>query len=215
MSQYWLEFVTLASVHLIAVASPGPDFAVVVKNSIRHGRSVALATSIGIGVGILLHVSYSLLGISLLIKTTPWVYSAFSYCAAAYLAWLALGALRSKPQPSQMPDTQNDKEQTYIPLSLSKGFWMGFLTNGLNPKATLFFMSVFTVVISINTPMHIQIVYGVYLSLATGAWFCFLSYLLSTSKVASFIGSKGYWLDRMMGVMLLLLAVNLLIYEPV
>ena len=46
-SQYWLEFLTIASVHLLAVASPGPDFAVVLKHSISYGRRAAMYTSVG------------------------------------------------------------------------------------------------------------------------------------------------------------------------
>ncbi|MBT0586332.1 LysE family translocator [Alteromonas oceanisediminis] len=209
---YWLEFLTIASIHLLAVVSPGPDFAIVVKHSIRYGRQVAFATSIGIGCGILLHIAYSLLGISLVIKTTPWLYSIFSYVAAAYLLWLAWGALRAKPSDSAPSSKLNNITQ--VTMSLRKGFWIGFLTNGLNPKATLFFMSVFTVVISIQTPIAVQALYGIYLSIATGAWFCLLSFLLSTSRIAGFIGTKGYLLDRAMGVLLVILAANLVLFQP-
>ena len=69
--QYWVEFLTIASVHLLAVASPGPDFAIVLKHSISFGRRAAIVTSIGVGFAILIHVAYSLLGIGILIKTTP------------------------------------------------------------------------------------------------------------------------------------------------
>ncbi len=213
LSAYWLEFITIASVHLVAVASPGPDFAVVVKNSVRYGRRLAYATSIGIGAGISLHVAYSLLGLSLIIKTTPWIYATFSYLAAAYLLWLAWGAIRA--QPSDMSKPEQQESAATKPISWLKAFWIGFLTNGLNPKATLFFMSVFTVVISAHTPLAVQVVYGIYLCFATAAWFCLLSFLLGTSKVLSFIGAKGYLLDRTMGVMLIVLAINLVMFQPV
>lgn len=213
ISAYWLEFITIASVHLVAVASPGPDFAVVVKNSVRYGRRLAYATSIGIGAGISLHVAYSLLGLSLIIKTTPWIYAMFSYLAAAYLIWLAWGAVRA--QPGGITTDSSDGKSTDVSISWVKAFWIGFLTNGLNPKATLFFMSVFTVVISSQTPFSVQLMYGVYLCMATAAWFCLLSFLLGTSRVLAFIGEKGYLLDRTMGVMLIVLAVNLLMFQPV
>ena len=218
LETYWLEFITIASIHLLAVISPGPDFAVVVKHSVRYGKEISYATSIGIGVGILLHVGYSLLGISLIIKTTPWLYDIFSYIAAAYLVWLAWGAIRSQPpQASESSNEVNDIQdikQNEPSISWRKGFWIGFLTNGLNPKATLFFMSVFTVVISVSTPLSVQIVYGLYLAIATGIWFCLLSFLLTTSRVAGFIGDKSYLLDRLMGVLLVVLAFNLIVFRP-
>lgn len=203
---YLSEFITIALVHLVAVASPGPDFAIVVRNSVSYGRRIAMYTSVGIGLGILLHVAYSLIGLSVVIKTTPWLYSAISYLSAAYLLYLAWGALRAGPSDSAATVASGNNANT---ITARKALMSGFLTNGLNPKATLFFLSLFTAIIDINTPFTVKAVYGLYLAFATGVWFCFLSYLLSTSRVAKLIGDKGYWLDRLMGVVLVALAVRL------
>ena len=206
--QYMNEFLTIALVHLVAVASPGPDFAVVVRNSVAYGRRIAMYTSIGIGLAILLHVAYSLVGLSVVIATTPWLFTTFSYAAPAYLLYLAFGALRSGPVKQ---DQAVNAEKKTSHISAKRAVWMGFLTNGLNPKATLFFLSLFTAIISIDTPFTVKLGYGIYLAIATGLWFCFLSYLLSTSKVAELIGKKGYWLDRAMGVLLVGLAAKLVL----
>lgn len=206
LSLYWGEFLTIAGVHLLAVASPGPDFAIVLKHSISYGRRIAMITSVGVGAAILLHVTYSLLGIGLLLKTNPLVYTIFSYVAAAYLVYIAIGALKSKA-----PDTTAPVSANVIQSSISdkKAFAVGFLTNGLNPKATLFFLSVFAVAVSADTPSNVKLVYGLYLAVATGVWFCFLSYLLSTRKVRAFIRQYSHWFDRIMGGVLLLLAAKL------
>lgn len=156
----------------------------------------------------LVHVAYSLVGLSVVIATTPWLFTTFSYAAAAYLLYLAFGALRSGPV-KQEQDVNAEKKISQI--SAKRAVWMGFLTNGLNPKATLFFLSLFTAIISIDTPFSVKLGYGFYLAFATGLWFCFLSYLLSTSKVAELIGKKGYWLDRAMGVLLVGLAAKLVL----
>ncbi|WP_198556541.1 LysE family translocator [Paraglaciecola sp. MB-3u-78] len=206
VQQYWVEFLTIASVHLLAVASPGPDFAIVLKHSISFGRRAAIITSIGVGVGILIHVGYSLLGIGILIKTTPVLFQVFSYVAAAYLLYLGWGAIRS-PAPKHLNNVELEK--TVQIISDNKAFMVGFLTNGLNPKATLFFLSVFAVAVSPDTPNVIKLGYGLYLAVATGIWFCVLSLFLSSKKVTLFIGKKGYWFDRVMGVVLILLAIKL------
>jgi RhtB (resistance to homoserine/threonine) family protein len=207
VEQYWLEFLTIASVHLLAVASPGPDFAIVLKHSISFGRRAAIITSIGVGVGILIHVAYSLLGIGILIKTTPMLFQVFSYAGAAYLLYLGFGALRS-PAPNNF-DNVEVKNVVQL-ISDNKAFMVGFLTNGLNPKATLFFLSVFAVAVSPDTPDVIKLGYGLYLAIATGVWFCVLSLFLSSQKVTQFMGEKSYWFDRLMGVVLILLAIKLL-----
>ena len=206
VQQYWLEFLTIASVHLLAVASPGPDFAIVLKHSISFGRRAAIITSIGVGAAILIHVTYSLLGIGILIKTTPVLFQIFSYVAAAYLLYLGWGAIRS-PAPNSIDNVKVEKVAQLI--SDKKAFAVGFLTNGLNPKATLFFLSVFAVAVTPDTPNLIKLGYGLYLAVATGVWFCVLSLFLSSKKVTQFIGKKGYWFDRVMGIVLILLAIKL------
>jgi threonine/homoserine/homoserine lactone efflux protein len=206
VEQYWVEFLTIASVHLLAVASPGPDFAIVLKHSISFGRRAAIITSIGVGAAILIHVAYSLLGIGILIKTTPVLFQVFSYVAAAYLLYLGWGAIRS-PAPKTLNNVKVEKVIQLI--SDKKAFVVGFLTNGLNPKATLFFLSVFAVAVSPDTPNVIKLAYGLYLAIATGIWFCVLSLFLSSTSATQFIGEKGYWFDRMMGGVLILLAIKL------
>lgn len=205
---YWVEFATIAAVHLLAVASPGPDFAVVMKHSISYGRRAAMYTSVGIGAGILVHVAYSLLGIGILIKTTPWLFNLLTYAAAAYLLYLGYGAIRSSA-PKLVNDPLEKNENSL--LTDRKAFLIGLVTNGINPKATLFFLSVFAVAVSAQTPNSIKMVYGGYLALATGLWFCFLSYFLSSQKVRTFLQSKGFWFDRLMGAVLILLALKLII----
>lgn len=205
LQQYQLEFYTIALIHLLAVASPGPDFAIVLRHSIRFGRRTAVITSIGIGLAILLHVSYSLLGIGLLIKTTPWIFKTLSYLAAAYLGWIGIAAIRSSA--GSYAEQNNHRQHQ---LSDKKAFIQGFLTNGLNPKATLFFLSLFAVVISAQTPTNIKVFYGFYLAIATGLWFSLLSCLLSYTKIRQFIGRNGHWFDRIMGVLLIGLAIQLI-----
>lgn len=209
LQHYWVEFLTIATVHLLAVASPGPDFAVVLKHSITFGRRAAIVTSIGIGAAILVHVAYSLLGIGILIQTTPWLFTAFSYAAAAYLVYLGYGALKSQPNTSADLEVTSASSAQSAAISDKKAFWVGFLTNGLNPKATLFFLSLFAVIISTQTPNSVRLVYGIYLAVATGIWFCFLSYFLSTQKVREFIQKQSHWFDRIMGLVLILLALKL------
>ena len=205
----WLEFVAIASVHFLAVASPGPDFAVVLKHSIAYGRRAAILTSIGIGLGILLHVSYSLLGIGILIKTTPWLYTGLTLAAAAYLFYIGFQAIRSKP-PSTMSEDSNQEEGATT-ISDKKAFLVGFVTNGLNPKATLFFLSLFVLVIAPETPTTIKVGYGLYLSFATGLWFCCLSYFLGSKNVRQNLRKNGYWFDRAMGLVLIFLAISLVL----
>ena len=198
------------------MASPGPDFAVVLKHSLSYGRRPAIFTSIGIGLGILLHVGYSLLGIGLLIKTTPWLFDLLSYAAAAYLLYLGVGALGSQKPPSNPAITLAKATEVIAPnqhLSDRRALGVGLLTNGLNPKATLFFVSLFAVVVSPATPLLMQMLYGLYLTLATMAWFCLLSYVLSSARARAYVHTKGYVFDRIMGLALIALAIQVVLSD--
>lgn len=204
---YWTEFFTVALVHLLAVASPGPDFAVVVRESVSQGRRAGLLTAWGVGVGILVHVAYSLLGIGLIVSQSIVAFNVLKYLAAAYLVWIGIKALRAKPDPEGL----KIKTAATDEISAWKSFSIGFITNGLNPKATLFFLSLFTLVISHETPLWVQGGYGLYLALATGAWFTMVALLFSQQRVRAGFARMGHWFDRVMGAVLVGLGVQLVL----
>jgi len=200
---------TIMVVHLLAVASPGPDFAVVVKQSITHGRTTALWTSLGVGTGILLHVLYSLLGIGVIVSQSLLAFTVMKFLGAAYLILIGWKALRTKPAGA----VASVKSQAARP-SAGRAYWMGFLTNGFNPKATLFFLSLFTVVIAADTPLMVQAAYGMYMAFATALWFCLISFLFSSDRVRRQFSRIGHWFERMMGAALLGLGLKLLATAP-
>lgn len=206
---YWSEFAAVALIHLLAVASPGPDFAIVVRESVAHGRRAGVLTALGVGTGILLHVAYSLLGIGLIVSQSIVLFNALKWLAAAYLVYIGIKALRARPADPDSPER-----------SLAEGvrsrrgaFVTGFVTNGLNPKATLFFLSLFTVVINPHTPLPVQAGYGLYLALATATWFCLVAWLFSQQRVRAGFARLGHWFDRAMGVVLVGIGVKLALTE--
>ena len=206
---YWAEFLTVALIHLLAVASPGPDFAVVVRESVAHGRRAGTYTAMGVGTAIFLHVGYSLLGIGLIVSQSIVLFNALKWAAAAYLLYIGFKALRAKPaSASDAPVNVAAGERT------ARGaFTSGFITNGLNPKATLFFLSLFTVVINPHTPLWVQAGYGVYLAVATGLWFCLVARLFSQERVRAGFARMGHWFDRAMGGVLVALGLKLAFTE--
>jgi len=199
------QFVVLAAAHFFAVASPGPDFAVVIKQSINLGRRNAIYTSIGVGSAILVHVAYSALGIAILLQQSPWLFAALKYLCAGYLVYIGIKSLRAKPS--------NDDGAIEVVVdaaseTFTRSFKLGFITNVLNPKATLFFLSIFSVVVAASTPNLWLGAYALYLSLATAAWFCLVSMIFSQQGVRRKFLALGHYFDRLMGVILILLALN-------
>lgn len=216
MASYWAEFCTLALAHLLAVASPGPDFAIVLKQSLRHGRRAALWTSVGIGTAILLHVGYSLLGLGLLVRSSPNLLNVLTFVGAAYIAWLGVQGLRARPASDvdgwgaagdgRGPNTTKRSGSDPAPAS---AFAVGFLTNALNPKAALFFISLFMIGVSPVTSKLVQVAYGLWLALATVAWFSLVSVFFAQARVRDRFLRQGHWIDRGLGVVFIALAVSL------
>ncbi len=206
---YWIEFMTVALVHLLAVASPGPDFAVVVRESVTQGRRVGSWTALGVGCGIFVHVAYSLLGIGLIVSQSIVLFNLFKWLAAGYLLYLGWRALRARPMNLDVTDETHARAGR----SAWQAFAVGFVTNGLNPKATLFFLSLFTVVISPDTPLLVQAGYGVYLAGATALWFLLVAWLFSRGRVRAGFARMGHWFDRLTGAVLIGLGVRLAVSE--
>ncbi len=207
--EYLAEFLTVVLVHLLAVASPGPDFAMVLRQSLVAGRQAALWTSVGIGCGILVHVAYTLLGLGLIISQSVQLFNLIKLVGAGYLLYVGWRSLLAKAD-STVPVTDPGQRVTYPPL---RALRIGFLTNALNPKATLFFLSLFSVIISPSTPALVQLGYGLYMALATGAWFCALSLVLTQQRVRRGFQRFGHWVERLMGGVLIGLGIKLALAE--
>lgn len=205
MHDYWLEFSKVALAHALAVASPGPDFAIVLKQSLTHGRRTAIWTSVGVGTGISLHVGYSLLGLGLLIKSSAVWFDVVKYSGTAYIAWLGVQSLRAKPRQL----AASAAEDAPPPPSTHGAFATGFLTNALNPKVTLFFLSLFVLVVNPATPKLVQAGYGLWMVGATMAWFILVSVFFTREAVRRSFLRHGHWIDRALGVVFLAFAARL------
>lgn len=204
---YLPEFLAVALIHLLAVISPGPDFAVIIRQSLRYGRSIAIATAVGIGLGLSVHIIYSLLGVSALLHTLPWLLTVAKVVGGLYL--LYLGVLFIKSQPKQaLSLTQNQQEPA---TNGYKAFGLGFLTNATNPKATLFFLSLFTTIINPHTPLLIQAAYGLWMVIITALWFSLVSIIFTHSKIRQKFLAIAHWIERVTGAILLILASLLII----
>ena len=200
-------FLTVALLHFFAVASPGPDFVLVSQQSFRYGRMVAIWTSGGIALGILFHVAISLTGLSLLLQSQPDLFWYLKLAASLYIGYLGFASLISK-DPVNLQKNSIGQEDRYI-----KSISTGFLTNVLNPKAFIFFITVFTLVINEDTGLFIKGLLGMYMSLATFIWFSFVSILLTNQKATERFKKAIPWLEKITGLFLIVLAIQIILRE--
>ncbi|KKW39994.1 MAG: Lysine exporter protein LysE/YggA [Candidatus Peribacteria bacterium GW2011_GWC2_54_8] len=196
-------FLTIAVIHFLAVVSPGPDFAIVTRNSLSYSRRDGVATAAGCGLGILVHVSYSLLGIGFLISRSILLFTIIKYIGAAYLIYIGWKALVSKSEEVSALCARKLR-----PITLRQAFCNGFLTNVLNPKATLFMLALFTQVIEPSTPVAVQAFYGIYMGVATFVWFSFVASVFSLRAIRQCLGGIQSGIERAMGAVLIALGLK-------
>jgi len=205
LNNYPSEFAALAITHFLAAVAPGPDFAITISQTVRHGRKVGVITALGIGAGISIHVLYTLLGVGTLMHTSPDLLHWAKAIGACYLIYLGWALIRSKARIATDIDTAAAE-------SAGRGaFITGFLTNALNPKATLFFLAIFTTLISASTPKGLQIFYGIWMCAVNAIWFALVSILFSQPTVRLAFLRCGHWFERAMGVLLIGFAIRLLL----
>ena len=197
-------FLTVAFVHLLAVASPGPDFAIVVKQSVTQSRKIVLWTAFGVALGILVHVAYSLLGIGFIISQSIVLFTTIKLLGAVYLLFVGWKALMAKRPYQSLGSTDTPRQQ----MSAWNAVKVGFLCNALNPKATLFFVALFTQVIDPTTPTALQLFYGLYMSFATFVWFSMLGSVLTMQIIRRHIDVFHLWAERVMGAVLIVLGLK-------
>jgi len=201
-----LEFVTIAMAHAIAVASPGPDFALVLKTSLAKGHRAGAIAALGIASGISLHMFYCIVGLELIQSYFQSYFIYASYLGASVLIYLGLNSLYvcTYGQGTKMPEAEENLKSRNI-------FFIGFLTNGMNVKATIFFISLFAIVIDIHTPTYVLIFYGIYLVIATFIWFYFLSYFLTRDHLRSAFRRHERRINLALGIVFIFFGLQFLI----
>ncbi|MFW0823954.1 LysE family transporter [Cronobacter dublinensis] len=193
----------VATIAALGMLSPGPDFFLVIKNAARYPRSAAMMTAAGVIAGVITHMTYCVAGIAVVITTTPWLFGALKYVGAAYLAWLGVNALLARGTTSLALDGVAQES-----TSLKKAFLQGYLCNLLNPKATLFFLAMFTQVLNVNSGMMEKLWYAGIIVALTLIWWPLLVWLIQSAPVRRGLTKAQKVIDKLLGGMLLALGIK-------
>ncbi len=208
MQGYWTELLTLMAVFGLAVLSPGPDFVVAVRNALSYGRRAGLWTALGFGLGVLVHVTYTLLGLAALIAKSIFAFNIIKYFGAAYLVYMGIKALRSQGVSGD-PVAQAETTAQAKRLKAREALLNGFITNVLNPKACLFFLALFTQIIDPHMPHAIQAVFGFTCAAMVTVWFSIVAFVLTTPRVRGQFLRAAKWIDRSCGAVFIALGLKL------
>ncbi|SDO37093.1 LysE family translocator [Desulforhopalus singaporensis] len=195
----------LTLVHTLAAAAPGPDFVFVTQRTLSGGRRAGLLTSLGIALGLSVHITYSAFGLAAVIAHSAELLWWVKIGGGCYLIYLGINGLKSKPKTGSIACGAPGSGGSMV-----KTVGAGFLCNALNPKAPIYFVSLFTLVLSPDMPVFHVVVYGVWLMIIQLLWFSFVVVVLSIPAVNEKVLRTGHWIDRLLGGAMIGLGMKLL-----
>jgi len=211
MTSHLAEYLTLMAVFAVAAVAPGPDFAMVVRQSVVFGRRAGLLTSLGVGSAILLHASYTLAGLGFLVAHSLVAFTMLKWAGCAYLIYVGVKTWAA-PAPTVEPHAAPVSAGV---MSDRRAFALGFLTNALNPKAMLFFLSLFSTLVSPQTPLAVQGGYALSMGVLLVGWFALVTLFLTGRAVRDGLARFGRWFNRVTGALLICLGIRLALQRAV
>lgn len=205
LSTYIASFIAIASIHLAAVMSPGPDVTLTIRNSLIYSRKVGLAGALGTTTGIMIHLTYTIFGIGYLVVNMPWLMNTIRIAGALYLLYLGYQSFKSSGA-SDVDEFDKDKQDpsTLEVLSPLKAYRIGVVNNVLNPMVILLFIGILSSYITPQTPVLVQGLYATMMVTLTFSWFTFVALFFSIDRIRLKFLKMGRWLERIAGSALII-----------
>lgn len=205
--QYLIELASLMAIFSFAIVVPGADTAMVMRQAIVHGRKAAILTSFGIGTSLMFHVTYTILGLGLVISKSIMLFNVIKWAGVAYLIYIGIQSLRAGSADLDTGSV-SAAEKTATQSAL-KGFALGFMANALNPKPVFFFLSIFSTVVSHDTPAAVKFGYGLVMASCLIAWFVAVSFFLTTPAMRTAFEKASKWINRASGAVFIAFGLKL------
>lgn len=200
-------FLTIALVHIAALVTPGPDFFFVSQTAISRSRKEAMMGVLGITVGVMIWAAVALLGLHLILEKMAWLHTAIMLGGGAYLCWMGYQLIRSALKKKVV----NEEIATVKLASSGKSFLKGLFTNLANPKAIIYFGSVFSLFVGDNLGTHARLGLFILIALETFCWFALVASLFALPKMRQSYQRLAKWIDGVAGGLFTAFGIHLII----
>ena len=203
----WLS---LVGVCLLGAMSPGPSLALVVRNTINHGRGAGVITALSHGLGVGAYALATALGLAAVIATQQAVFTAITLAGAGYLLWLGAAAMRATPSdPAGTPTardecTAGDTDAHGSGVALRDGLVMALL----NPKIAVFFLALFSQFVSASADAWTVAVLAGTAATVDAGWYALVATGLAASGGVAWLRRRQVWIERLTGAVLVFLALS-------
>ena len=195
-------FVTVTIAHFLALLSPGPDFVLVVKSAIRNEGKNAIGVALGIASANALYIGLCLIGVGSILAASVTLMIALKVIGGVFLIYLAVQAIRASKSSYNNLDMAEHTNSKTVKATFFKEFITGFMSGILNPKNLLFYLSLFTVVLTPEVGFTFKLGLGIWMISVVFLWDLSIIFLLSTPKVRTKFTKLAYYIDKVTGAIL-------------
>lgn len=202
-----MEFLLIASTHFLALLSPGPDFFLIMQAAVRLPVRYSLSLCLGIAIANGVYLVLAVLGLELAKEASNTI-ALLKYTGAGYLIFLGIMLLRAPLQSFDNTDARGARN-FIMAKSHPRQFLVGFTSAIVNPKNAIFYLALFTVMVSPNTQVFTKALYALWMMVIVFVWDCSLVLVLGNGKVKKWFGRSVFYVEKVAGVMLTLFGVML------
>jgi RhtB (resistance to homoserine/threonine) family protein len=179
-----------------AVISPGPDFAMILRNSLMYSKRSGIMAALGITTGMLMHATYTLMGLGMIIHQSPLLFNLIRGLGAAYLLYIGWQSI-VKSAPIEASDI--DSKHSANDMTPFQAFKTGFLSNALNPMVIVFCITILSSIMDFSTPTYLQVIYIMSMGLVAFAWFSTVALVITRPFIRNKFLKMGKWIGRVTG----------------
>ncbi len=205
-----MELIKFSLVVLLATISPGPDFALILRNSLRYSKKIGFYTLFGVILADCFHMSYCYLGLNFVLKNFPKIFELIQIFGACYLMYLGLNGLLMKKNLFKVNHLYSQNQVSFL-----KSFFQGFFLSTLNPKSIIFFINLVSVFFSENILFKDFLFYVLIVVLVNLIWFSLIILFIQLKTVKNFLTKHGLIFERFIGLALFLLGFKILLDDEI
>ncbi|WP_394256570.1 LysE family translocator [Vibrio harveyi] len=185
---------------------PGPNALLILFTALTQSRRFAIANILGVALGFMIHAFVSAKGLSLLLSQSALAFNILKWMGVAYLVWLGINNLKSglKLADQKLKLDRKVEEQT-----LKQAFVKGLLTNLLNPKIVLFYLSIFPQFVQPEHILEQSMILGALQAGIVASWYLFVIFFATKLKVLLTSSKTSKWLNYVSGALFISFSVGL------
>jgi threonine/homoserine/homoserine lactone efflux protein len=192
-----MEFILVAAAHFLALLSPGPDFFLIVQAAFRLPLRYSLSLCFGIAMANGVYLIFAIMGLAI-VSQSSLVQQGLKYLGGGYLIFIGIMLLRAKRQTLAVKEDVGFMHRKTYP----KQFYLGFLSGILNPKNAIFYLAIFSTMVSTDTTLMVRCLYGLWMVLAVFIWDAIVVVIVGAKGVRNRLGGGLYYIEKLSGVVL-------------